>query len=206
MQSLSEPNGDRQDGVPSSEAVGSEGQHETSSHTPLERAVLELERHVARGGWDAPVRVFALVRTAVALERDPSLEDELPLDLLASARADPDHITSVEQEDLPQADSIEELLAQIVWGPAVDGAAIVCERVVVPPEVEADMPDDADEALEYLMSHPAREDVRLAVGVLRDGSSCCAIRTRSHDDDRAVGTGTDLAPGVAAALRATLEE
>ncbi|MFP5347831.1 MAG: PPA1309 family protein [Actinomycetes bacterium] len=206
MQSLSDPNGERRDGVPESGAAGSAGQHEAGQQTPLERAVLELERHVARGGWDAPVRVFALVRTAAALDRDPALRDELPLDLLASADADPDHITSVEQEDLPQAGSVEELLAQIAWGPAVDGAAIVCERVVVPPDVEADMPDDADEALEYLMNHPAREDVRLAVGVLRDGPSCCAIRTRSHDDDRAVGTGADLAPGVAAALRATLEE
>ncbi|HEX5533856.1 MAG TPA: PPA1309 family protein [Actinomycetales bacterium] len=179
---------------------------EVPRNTPLDRAVRELERHVARGGWDGPVRVFALVKTAQALQRDPSLRDELPFDLLASADADPEHITSVEQEDLPDAGSVEELLAQLGWGPAVDGAAIVCERIVVPPEVEVDMPEDPVEAVQYLMDHPQREDVRLAVGVLRDGSTSCAIRTRSQDDDFSVGSGPDLAPGVAAALRATLED
>lgn len=193
MQPSSAPNGDDALGVP------------PRTGTPLERAVRELERHVARGGWEAPIRVFALIRTAAAVERDPSLAEQLPPDLLASARADAEHITSVEQEDLPDAGSVEELLAQIAWGPSVDGAAIVLERVVVPPEVEADLPDDPGEAVRYLMDHPAREDVRLAVGVLRDGSTSCAIRTRAHDEDFAVGTGADLAPGVAAALRATLE-
>jgi hypothetical protein len=179
---------------------------EVPRNTPLDRAVRELERHVARGGGDGPVRVFALVKTAQALQRDPSLREEHPLDLLASADADYDHITSVEQEDLPDAGSVEELLAQLGWGPAVDGAAIVCERIVVPPEVEVGMPEDPVAAVQDLMDHPQREDVRLAVGVLRDGSTSCAIRTRSQDDDFAVGTGPDLAPGVAAALRATLED
>jgi hypothetical protein len=179
---------------------------EVPRNTPLDRAVRELERHVARGGWDGPVRVFALIKTSEAIQRDPSLRDELPLDLLASADSDPEHITSVEQEDLPDAGSVEELLAQLGWGPAVDGAAIVCERIVVPPEVEVGMPEDPVEAVQYLMDHPSREDVRLAVGVLRDGSTSCAIRTRGQDDDFAVGTGPDLAPGLAAALRATLED
>lgn len=174
--------------------------------TPLDRAVRELERHVARGGWDAPVRVFALIRTGVALGRDPSIAEQLPPDLVASAQADPDHITSVEQEDLPDAGSIEELLAQIAWPATVDGAAITCERMVVPPEVETDLPADPVEAVRYLMDHPARQDVRLAVGVLRDGSTSCALRTRSHDEDFAVGTGADLAPGLVAALHATLAD
>ena len=174
--------------------------------TPLDRAVRELERHVARGGWDAPVRVFALIRTGVALGRDPSLAEQLPADLVATAQADPDHITSVEQEDLPDAGSIEELLAQIAWPASVDGAAITCERMVVPPEVETDLPADPVEAVRYLMDHPARQDVRLAVGVLRDGSTSCALRTRSHDEDFAVGTGPDLAPGLVAALHATLSD
>ena len=192
MHSTQQPNGGQQREVP--------------RNTPLDRAVRELERHVARGGWDGPVRVFALIKTSEAIQRDPSLRDELPLDLLASADSDPEHITSVEQEDLPDAGSVEELLAQLGWGPAVDGAAIVCERIVVPPEVEVGMPEDQVEAVQYLMDHPSREDVRLAVGVLRDGSTSCAIRTRGQDDDFAVGTGPDLAPGLAAALRATLED
>lgn len=172
----------------------------------LGRAVRELERHVARGGWDAPIRVFALIRTAEAVARDPSLTEQLPTDLLATAATDPTHITSVEQEDLPEADGLDELLAQIAWPDAVDGAALVCERVVVPPEVERDLPDDPAEALEALMAHPARDDVRLAVGVLRDGTTSCALRTRRNDDDLAVGTGTNLVPGLTAALSATLRD
>lgn len=201
MQPSDQPNGE-----PHREVPATEDPTGTPSGTPLDRAVRELERHVARGGWDAPIRVFALIRTGAALERDPSLRGQLPPDLLASAESDAEHITSVEQEDLPDADTIEELLARIGWGPAVDGAAIVCERIVVPPEVEVDLPEDPDEAVRHLMEHPDRDDVRLAVGVLRDGSTSCAVRTRRHDEDFAVGTGPDLAPGIAAALRATLED
>ena len=172
----------------------------------LGRAVRELERHVARGGWDAPVRVFALIRTAQAIARDPSLTEQLPPDLVASAADDRGHLTSIEQEDLPEGHSLDQMLAQIAWPEAVDGAAIVCERVVVPPDVERDLPVDPDEAVAALMAHPAREDVRLAVGVLRDGTTSCALRTRRNDDDLAVGTGPDLVPGLTAALSATLRD
>jgi len=183
-----------------------------SSETPdrrqraLDRAVRELERHVARGGWDAPVRVFALVRTADALLRDPSLRDQLPPDLVASAEQDADHVTSVEQEGLPEVDSIEALLGGLAWPPTVDGAAIVLERIVVPPEAETNLPEDPDAAVQALLDHPAREDVRMAAGALRSGETACALRTRRHDDDVAVASGPDLVPGLVAALRATLED
>lgn len=177
----------------------------TRTARSLDRAVRELERHVARGGWDGPVRVFALIRTADALTRDPALRDQLPPDLVASADGDPEHVTSVEQEDLPQAETIEELLGQIAFPETVDGAAVVLERIVVPPEAEAGLPDDAEAAVQQLMAHPAREDVRMAAGVLRSGESACALRTRRHDDDAAVASGADLVPGLVAALRTTLE-
>lgn len=182
-------------------------QQEPLDHTDrsLDRAVRELERYVARGGWDGPVRVFALIRTADALARDPSLRDQLPPDLVASAEADPEHVTSVEQEGLPESDTIDELLGRLAWPETVDGAAVVVERVVVPPDAERDLPDDPDEALQQLLAHPAREDVRMAAGVLRSGHSACALRTRRHDDDGAVASGSDLVPGLVAALRATLE-
>lgn len=179
---------------------------DTGRQVALERAVRELERHVARAGWDAPLRVFALIRTADALSRDPSLRDQLPGDLVASAEADADHVTSVEQEGLPEADGIEELLGRIAWPDTVDGAAIVLERIVVPPEAEAGLPADPDAALRRLMEHPAREDVRMAAGVLRSGQAACALRTRRHDDDAAVASGPDLVPGLVEALRATLED
>lgn len=174
--------------------------------TALDRAVRELERHVAAGGWDGPVRVFALVLTARAMRADPSLRQQLPADVVAQADADPSHITSVEQEDLPAGDTLEAVLGRIAWPPTVDGAAVVVERFVVPPEAERGLPDDPGAALEALLAHPQRQDVRLAAAVLRDGSSACAVRTRSHDEDFAVGTGPDVAPGLVTALRSTLAD
>lgn len=171
---------------------------------PLTRAVLELERFVATGGWDGPLRVFALIRPAEAMAADPALRAQLPSDLVAAADVDPASLTSVEQEDLPEGESLEEVLGQMAWPSSVVGAAAVIERFVVPPEAERDLPADEKEALQVLLAHPDRQDVRLAVGVLRDGGSCCAVRTRAHDCDTDVGVGPDLAPGLVHALRQTL--
>ncbi|WP_211373673.1 PPA1309 family protein [Cellulomonas fimi] len=170
----------------------------------LADAVVEIEQHVATAGWDAPVRVFALVRTAQALEASPELADQLAPAVVAAAQADDTHLTSIEQEGLPQVADLEELLGGITWPPSVDGTAITVERVVLPPAAEEGMPAEPDAALDYLMSHPDRQDVRIAVGVLRTGESWSAIRTRAHDADDAVATGPDLVPGLLVALGATL--
>lgn len=176
----------------------------TQRQEAVTRAVRELEQHVAAAGWDGPMRLFALVRTAGAIERDPGLATTLPTEVVASARADADHLTIVEQEDLAQAATIEELLGPIAWPPTVDGAALVVERVVVPPEAESGLPADGAQAVEWLLRHPQRRDVRLVAGVLRDGTQACAIRTRDHDADDRVAVGPDLVPGLLAALAATL--
>ncbi|MCC2309782.1 PPA1309 family protein [Cellulomonas chengniuliangii] len=171
----------------------------------LAEAVREIERHVATGGWDGPARVFALVRTASALAAEPGLADQLPADVVARAGVEPQHLTSIEQEGLPAAEDLEELLGGITWPSTVDGAAVTVERVVLPPAAEEAMPADPDEALAYLMGHPDRQDVRIAVGVLRDGPAWCAVRTRANDADDAVGEGSDVVPGLVEALRSTLE-
>lgn len=171
----------------------------------LAYAVQEVERHVAAAGWDGPVRVFALVRTAVALEAEPSLADQMTPDVLESARTTPWHLTSVEQEGLPPADDLEELLAGLGWPDSVDGAVVTVERIVLPPSAEDAMPDDPGEALAYLMGHPDRSDVRLAVGVLRGGASWCAVRTRAFDTDDQVAQGPAVVPGLVDAVRATFE-
>lgn len=174
------------------------------SRAALAEAVHEIERHVSGAGWDGPVRVFALVATGRALESEPGLESQLPAEVVARARRDPNHLTSVEQENLPAAESLEDLLARLSWPETVDGAAVVVERVMLPPEAEEAMPEDTDEALAYLMAHPDRQDVRLAVGVLRGGDSWCAVRTRANDADDAVGGGPELVPGLVHAVGATL--
>lgn len=170
----------------------------------LADAVREIERHVASAGWDAPVRVFALVGTTRALAASPELADQLSADVIAAAATDESHLTSIEQEGLPAASDLEHLLGGITWPSSVDGAAITVERVILPPAAEESMPAGQDEALAYLMGHPDRQDVRIAVGALRTGETWSAIRTRAHDDDAAVAMGPDLVPGLVAALRATL--
>ena len=85
----------------------------------------------------------------------------------------------------------------------VDGAALTVERIVLPPEAEEGLPEDADSALAALLAHPQRQDVRLAVGVLRGGPSWCAVRQRADDRDDAVGQGEDVVPGLVEGLRAT---
>lgn len=176
-------------------------------HSPaqaaLAAAVVEIERHVATGGWDGPVRVFALVRTADALDAEPALAGQLPPEVLVAATTDPEHLTSVEQEGLPAADDLEQLLGSIAWPPAVHGAAVTVERVVLPPGAEDDLPTDPEQAVQALLDHPGREDVRLAVGVLRTGEAWAAIRQRSADSDAQVGQGPDVVPGLVDALRAT---
>lgn len=170
------------------------------------RVVVELEQHVSAAGWDAPIRVFALVRTAGALERDTTLAQRLPAEVVAAASADPEHLTAVEQEGLPEAESLHDLLGRLAWPDSVDGAAVVVERSVIPPEVESQMPADENEALTWLQAHPQRRDVRLAAATLRTGQHACALRARTHDADNQVAVGPELAPGLVAAVAATLED
>ena len=81
------------------------------------------------------------------------------------------------------------------------------ERVVVPPEAERDLPADPEQAVELprRARRPA-QDVRLVVGVLRDGTAMCALRQREHDEDAAVAVGPDLVPGLVHALLATFAD
>jgi hypothetical protein len=175
----------------------------------LRDAVVEAERHVAGFGWDQPPRLFALVRTTELLAREPELAPHLAQSGTGpSSRNEPDqhHLTAVEQDGLAPTSSIESMLGTLAWPPEVDGAAISLERVVVPPDAERDLPDNPDQAIEHLAAHPGRRDVRLVVGVLRDGTTMCALRQRGHDEDGDVAVGPDLVPGLAHALLATLAD
>ena len=66
--------------------------------------------------------------------------------------------------------------------------------MILPPEAEERLPDDEQEALLVLADHPGRQEVRLAVAVLRDGSRACALRLRAGPRPRRVLTGPDLVP------------
>jgi len=188
------------------------GAEAPSAHPALDRLVREVEQHVAADGWDRPPRLFALVRTVDAIARDPRLVDLLPPELTEVARTDPGHLTAVEQEDLPEADRLEDLLAQVFWPPTVDGVALSVERTVLPPRAEAEVlarsgSGAADEAelARALRDHPERQDLRMVAAVLRGGGHSCAVRSRAYDGDALVAVGAELVPGLVAALSATLE-
>lgn len=170
----------------------------------LTRAVVEIEQHAATRGWDQPARLFALVPTADLLAAQPELAAQG--ELAAAAGLDPGHLTPVEQEDLPPYASLEELLGGLAWPDGVLGAAITVERVMLPPDAEGEMPQEESEALRWVAEHPQRQEVRLAVGVLRDGSRECALRMRAHDTEDAVLSGADLVPGLAEALAETFRD
>jgi hypothetical protein len=165
----------------------------------LDLLTLDLERHAAAEGSDQPPRIFARVQTADLLPREPQLAAQLGLE-----EGQPGDLTPVDQGDLPAYQSLDELLGAIAWPTEVLGAAISVERLMVPPAVEADMPQEEAAALQWLAEHPDRQEVRLVVAVLRDGSRTGALRKRRHDEETSVLTGTDLVPGLADALAATL--
>jgi hypothetical protein len=174
-----------------------------SDQLTLVATVEEIEEHVAADGWDQSARLYALVPTAALLAREPKLAAALGLEL------DPteDSLTPVEQDTgHAPAGLLEELLAAIVWPAEVVGCVAAVERVVLPPEADADLPEDPAEAAAYAASHPLRQEVRLVAGVTRTGASYCALRMRAHDQAQSVVAGPDLVPGLIELLRTTLEE
>jgi hypothetical protein len=172
--------------------------------TPTEReqalglVVREVEAHAARTGWDQAAQLFALVETEDLLRREPQLAA-----LLGVEEGGGGLFTPVEQEQVGA--DLEELLAQILWPPEVDGAAAVVERLVLPPGADGEIPEDPEAAAAYAAEHPERQEVRLVAAVLRTGESCCALRLRSHDEDASVVVAPDLVPALLELLHATFE-
>jgi hypothetical protein len=166
----------------------------------LRIAVVETERHCSDAGWDQPARLFALVRSDELSIAEPALAAELGV-----TDGTRELFTAVEQELEDPTQPLEDLLGRIMWPPKVAGAMAVMERVVLPPEIEAAVPDDPAQAEHFASSHPEREDVRIAAGALRSGEAHCVLRMRAHDHDDALLHGPDLVPGLVGALKETLE-
>lgn len=166
----------------------------------LAAAVLEIEGHHARAGWDQPARLYALVDTSRLVAQEPALAAQLGLD----APGEQGSLTPVEQDDLPPGQELEEVLPGIHWPDVVTGCAAVVERLVLPPAADGQVPEDPAAAAEFAREHPDAEEVRIVAGVTRHGASYCALRMRSHDEDSALMGGNDLVPGLIELLRATL--
>lgn len=167
--------------------------------TPLRLVTLEVESHVAADGWDQPPRLYALVPTAVLVEHEPALAEQLS----AQLDAQPDGLTSIEQDGLPADRPLEQVLAEIEWPDAVAGCVAVVERVMLPPEAEDELPDGTDELLAFAAEHPNRREVRLIAAVTRDGQRHSAVRAREPQDAPLL-EGPDLVPGLVDHLTRTL--
>jgi hypothetical protein len=167
----------------------------------LRIAVVEVERHASGSGWDQPARLFALVPTVELAAAEPHLAAELGI-----TDGSQQVLTPVEQELEEDQRSLDDLLGEIMWPESVVGALAVLERVVLPPQAESAVPDDPADAMAFAAEHPDREDVRIAVGVLRSGEAHCVLRMRSHDDEDALIHGSDVVPHLVQALRETLVE
>ncbi len=167
----------------------------------LQAAVREIEDHAAEAGWDQPERLYALVPTADLLHREPALAAAMGLDAAAAAGS----LTPVEQDQMPVDRTLEQVLDQIMWPAEVFGCAAVVERLVLPPGSEGQMPEDHAAAEEFAASHPDRQEVRIVAGATREGSTYCALRLKSHDDDQSVVESPDLVPGLLELLLNTLE-
>ena len=90
-------------------------------------------------------------------------------------------LTPVEQEDLPR-----------------DRPLTRC--------AEEGMPDEDDLAAEWAATHPDRADVRIVVGVLRDGSTSCVLRVRGHESEHDLVRDPEVSTELVRALAGTLEE
>lgn len=166
----------------------------------LASAVLEIEAHLADGGWDQQARLYALVDTVNLVAQEPALAAEMGLD----AAAELGSLTAVEQDQLDHSQPFETVLESIVWPPGVSGCAAMVERLVLPPGSDGQLPDDPVAARAFAREHPDRQEVRIVAGVTRAGSTYCALRMRSHDDATSVVGSVDLVPGLLALLQATL--
>ena len=166
----------------------------------LQDVVGEVEGHLAEAGWDQPPQLFALVDTEELLRAQPQLAQTMGL---ISTR--PGHLTPIAQEPLGDG-PLDEQLAGLEFGIEVLGVVLCHEVLVLPPAAEAAMgAEQEQDASAYAAGHPDRREVRMSVGVLRDGQRAVVLRVRSADeepDDRVMGR--DLAPALADALFATL--
>ena len=161
----------------------------------LKETVLEIERECAKAGWTRGIVLYALVPTADVIESAPEMAEAL-------ADRPPTSLTAIEQEDVELTGTIEDFLGTISWSAEVFGAALVLERLIVNEEPPGELSEEA--LAVWVIEHG--QEVRMVVGVLRDGSQECAMRMRAYDDENAIMAGRELLPGMAEALALTFAE
>lgn len=188
---------------PQPRALSEGGEEILDGADALIAALIQLERHVGEGGWDQSPRLFALVNTDSVIAADPELAGRLGL-LGTADGGHPDALTAVEQDHFQPGDDLLDDLAAIFWPDTVHGCALSLESTFLPTEAEADIPEDPALATEYVSTHQDRLELRVVIGVDRDGHTHGVARMRSEPDEL-LGS-PDLVPGLTEALVLTLTE
>lgn len=160
----------------------------------LSAALIEIEHFVARSGWDQPSRLFALVPTVELLAAEPALGGQLQV-------TTPDQLSSVEQDDFHPGSDILQTLASISWPPTVAGAALTTQRTFLPADLESQIPLDPDQAADFVANHPQHEEIRVVIGVMRDGTHYGVARLASNPEELLAGD--NLVPALSNALMRT---
>jgi hypothetical protein len=167
----------------------------------LVAALVELDRHVGRDGWDTPPRLFALVLSDVLAAAEPRLSAELGLRTTATGAA-PGALTAIEQDQFSSSGDLIRDLAQLEWPDTVYGCALATARMFLPAKNDVELPDDPEAAAEIVASHPQRQEIRVVVGADRAGNRHGVGRLAAQPEEL-LGA-PDLVPGLVAALAHTL--
>lgn len=167
----------------------------------LVAALLELDRHVGREGWDQPPRLFALVLTDVLAQAEPALSRELGL-RTTQAGGLPGALTAIEQDQFRSTGDLIRDLDALEWPESVYGCALATVRTFLPAAYEADLPRQPSAAAAAVSAHPQRQEIRVVVGADRAGNRHGIGRLASQPEDL-LGA-PDLVPGLVSALAHTL--
>lgn len=185
---------------------GADGDVDNPDRAALLAALIELERHVGEAGWDQPPRLYSLVLTDELIAAEADLASHLGLRSTEQG-GHPGALTGIEQDPLDPAADLVETLQRIEWPETVHGCVVALERTFLPSSAQADIPEDADAAAQYVNEHADREDIRVLVGAVRsDGDT----DTLTHGVARLVSQpeellgGETLVPGLAEVVARTL--
>ena len=167
----------------------------------LVAALIELDRHVGRNGWDTPPRLFALVLNDLLAAAEPQLSEELGL-RTTGAGADPGALTAIEQYEFASSGDLTRDLAHLEWPEMVYGCALATVRMFLPSATDVELPADPEAAAAAVARHPQRQEIRVVVGADRAGNRHGVARLAAQPNEL-LGA-PDLVPGLAAALAHTL--
>lgn len=170
----------------------SDVQAEKFPQQALNQAMLEAVEFIHAEGWDASPTLFGLVPTQLLDGFIPE-DDTSPLALVVQDNL-PEHLVGGSEE-------LGDYISRISWPEQVVGAVLAQEIMFQ----DSSQGDDAS-------PRPAR----LFSGVLRDGADLTLLQLRPSEQELAEGGafaednvelrgGQGIAPGVIAALRATLD-